>query len=263
MTGKLDGQESTGSDIKKLKILLPYWINHNNQHILDNEKWLGKAEKLGLSEVAGELRKAVEIAKNANRHLELAVRELEKERRTDEEIPSQSHEVPIAKDWKPGSFEFSQIGIIRTPYTDNAPYQPVEEEEGDFRIIVDPAYADGLKKLEGFRYIYVLSYIDRVKKGSSVIVNPPWTGDLEVGTFASRSPVRPNPIGLSIVGVRKIVNNEIFTSGLDVFDNTPLLDIKPYIKDLDTKADANYGWIEEIDDFDHLSLHIKGIPHDY
>jgi len=50
---------------------------------------------------------------------------------------------------------------------------------------------------------------------------------------------------------------------LDVFDRTPLLDIKPYIKDLDSKPDANYGWIEKIDDYEHLLLHIKGVPHSY
>ena len=48
-----------------------------------------------------------------------------------------------------------------------------------------------------------------------------------------------------------------------MFDGTPLLDIKPYIKDLDTKDDANYGWIEDMDDREHLLLHIRGIPHDY
>lgn len=53
------------------------------------------------------------------------------------------------------------------------------------------------------------------------------------------------------------------TSGFDVFDGTPLLDIKPYIKDLDSKGDANYGWIEDLEDRDHLMLHIRGIPHDY
>ena len=57
---------------------------------------------------------------------------------------------------------------------------------------------------------------------------------------------------------------QIFTSGLDVFDSTPLLDIKPYIKDLDLKNDANYGWLDDLDsNKEHLLLHIKGIPHEY
>jgi tRNA (Thr-GGU) A37 N-methylase len=62
---------------------------------------------------------------------------------------------------------------------------------------------------------------------------------------------------------KNITNNEILKSGMDVFDGTPLLDIKPYIKDLDTKPDANYGWIKDMDDRVHLLLHIRGIPHGY
>jgi tRNA-Thr(GGU) m(6)t(6)A37 methyltransferase TsaA len=161
------------------------------------------------------------------------------------------------------SFKLKQIGVIRTPYTDNAPYQPVDKDEGDFRIVIDSQYVGGLYKLVKFRYIYVIYFIHRIKQKPSIVVSPPWTGGMKVGVFASRSPVRPNPIGISIVCIKQIVNNQIFTSGLDVFDGTPLLDIKPYIKDLDAKSDANYGWLEEMDDHEHLLLHIKGIPHDY
>ena len=161
------------------------------------------------------------------------------------------------------SFEMNQIGVIRTPYTENAPYQPVEEDEGDFRIIIEPKYTDGLYKLASFRYIYVIYYIHHVKKEQSMIVTPPWAGGVKVGVFASRSPVRPNHIGISIVRIKSIINNEILTSGLDAFDGTPVLDIKPYIKDLDVKSDANYGWIDEIEGHEHLLLHIKSIPHDY
>jgi len=161
------------------------------------------------------------------------------------------------------TFQLKQIGVIRTPYTDNAPYQPVDDDKGDFRIVVDPKYTDGLYRLAGFRYIYVIYYTHKVKRELSSIVSPPWTEGVKIGVFASRSPVRPNYIGLSIVRIKNIIKNEILTSGLDVFDGTPVLDIKPYIKDLDAKSDANYGWIEEIDDYKHLLLHIKGIPHDY
>ncbi|MEA2021102.1 MAG: tRNA (N6-threonylcarbamoyladenosine(37)-N6)-methyltransferase TrmO [Candidatus Caldatribacteriota bacterium] len=160
------------------------------------------------------------------------------------------------------NFKFKQIGIIYTPYIDNAPYQPVEEE-GNFRIVVDPEYTDGLYKLDKFRYIYVLYYINKLKQKLSLLTSPPWTNDSLVGVFASRSPGRPNRIGLSIVRIKSIIKNIIFTSGLDVFDGTPLLDIKPYIKDLDSKDNANYGWIKDLDNYEHLLLHIKGIPHDY
>ena len=94
-------------------------------------------------------------------------------------------------------------------------------------------------------------------------VSPPWANGLRVGLFASRSPLRPNPIGLSVVRVKGIENNRVYTSGLDVFDGTPLLDIKPYINDLDSKCDANNGWVQNMNEDEHLALHIQGIPHDY
>jgi len=164
---------------------------------------------------------------------------------------------------RPLPFKLKQIGVIRTPYTYNAPYQPVDNDEGDFRIVIDRQYIDGLRQLDKFSYIYVIYLVDRTKRELSMAVTPPWSGGTEVGVFASRSPVRPNPIGLSVVRIKRIVGNEIYTSGLDAFDRTPVLDIKPYIKDLDTKADADYGWIENSADREHLRLHIKGIPHDY
>jgi len=161
-------------------------------------------------------------------------------------------------------FQIRRIGVIRTPYIDNAPYQPVSEDKGDFRVVVDEEYAKGLSDLEKFRYMYIIYYIDRLTHSPSMMVSPPWISGAKVGLFASRSPARPNPIGISVVRIKKIAGNEISTSGLDVFDNTPLLDIKPYVKDLDSKKDANYGWLEGVDsNEEHLLLHIKGIPHEY
>jgi len=112
------------------------------------------------------------------------------------------------------SFKLKQIGVIRTSYIDNAPYQPVEKDEGDFRIVVESQYADGLYKLDKFCYIYVIYYIHRAKRKLSMIASPPWISGEKVGVFASRSPIRPNRIGLSIVRIKSILNNEVFTSGL-------------------------------------------------
>jgi tRNA-Thr(GGU) m(6)t(6)A37 methyltransferase TsaA len=162
---------------------------------------------------------------------------------------------------------FKSIGVIETPYLDYAPYQPVADDKGEFRIVVNPEYEKGLSALERFKYIYVLYFINKLNSEAEMTVKPSWLGSLApaegIGLFSSRSPLRPNPIGLSIVQIKKIEDNIIYTSGLDVFDGTPLLDIKPYIKDLDSKADANYGWLDDIKDKDHLLLHIKGVPHDY
>ena len=158
-------------------------------------------------------------------------------------------------------YEVEQIGILRTPYVNNAPYQPVNDDEGEFRVVVDKEFSEGLCELEKFSYIYVVYYLHRKTGASPMLVTPPWANGKKVGVFASRSPVRPNSIGISVVHVERIVDNEIFVSSLDAFDGTPLLDIKPYINDLDVKHDSNYGWIERMEDKEHLLLHIKGIPH--
>ncbi len=161
------------------------------------------------------------------------------------------------------NYKLEQIGIIKTPYQNSAPYQPIDTDDDKFYIIINHQYADGLSELGKFQYIYVIYYANRITCKPEMMVSPPWAEGKKVGVFASRSPVRPNPLGLSVVRIRNIIENKIYTSGLDVFDGTPLLDIKPYIKDLDDKSDANYGWIEEMNDMEHLTLHIKGIPHDY
>jgi len=153
------------------------------------------------------------------------------------------------------------IGTIHTPYRNKAPYQPVVDAPGDFRLCIEPEFVPGLAALERFGYIYVLYFIHRQNGSPALTVAPDWAPELEVGVFASRSPRRPNPIGLSVVQVCKIVDTEVYTSGLDVFDGTPLLDIKPYIQELDVKTDANYGWLEDVHDKEHLLLHIKGVPH--
>lgn len=158
---------------------------------------------------------------------------------------------------------FNYIGVIHTPYQEKAPYQPVEDDAQEFFIEIKPELVEGLHLLEKFHYIYVLFHTHRVERLASLTVNPPWTDGLQVGVFASRSPARLNPIGLSVVRIKQIQGNIIYTSGLDVFDGTPLLDIKPYIAQLDVKEDANLGWVGEMDDPEHLALHIQGVPHDY
>ncbi|MCE1225838.1 MAG: tRNA (N6-threonylcarbamoyladenosine(37)-N6)-methyltransferase TrmO [Geobacteraceae bacterium] len=162
-----------------------------------------------------------------------------------------------------------EIGTIHTPYSlaSGAPYQPVSDNDPaqrQFYVELDPAYAAGLHRLDSYAYLYLLFYVDRLTKPCRMQISPPWTdGAVTVGLFASRSPARPNPIGLSVVRLLSVEGARIYTSPLDVFDNTPLLDIKPYIRDLDTKTDANYGWIDDLPDKEHLMLHILGIPHEF
>ena len=156
------------------------------------------------------------------------------------------------------------IGTIYTPYASvNTPHQPIPDAPGEFWISLQPEYAAGLADLTKYRYVYVLFYMDQVPGPAKMLVSPPWAGGIEVGLFASRSPQRPNPIGLSIVEVKEITGNEITISGIDVYNGTPLLDIKPYIKSLDIKPDANDGWYDNLPDKDHLVAHLLGRPHEH
>lgn len=238
---------------------------HNNQHVIDTKKWIVKIKRSISEEIAQELTSAIQFFDKMNKIFESVRKKARKVKIESSDVKVEKlKKMPVSGQLKSSkTFGFKQIGVIRTPYKNNAPYQPIEQDQGDFQIIVDPQYIEGLHKLDQFNYIYVIYYIHRVSREVKNIVSPPWTGGIEVGTFASRSPVRPNLIGLSIVRIKQVLKNKIFTTGLDVFDGTPLLDIKPYIKDLDSKCDANYGWIEDLEGYEHLLLHIKGIPHDY
>ena len=177
-------------------------------------------------------------------------------------LPSGCDSKPKRAPWK----HMKAIGTIHTPYLDEAPYQPIVAAKGLFYLQLHAAYAEGLKGVANFRYIYVLYAFHKDLPLTRNIVRPPWApaGTL-VGVFATRSPVRPNPIGISIVKVLRVEGSRVFVSGLDAFDGTPLLDIKPYIADLDVKTDANHGWIDTLPASagDHLKKHILGQPHEH
>ena len=161
----------------------------------------------------------------------------------------------------PEYFSLQGIGHIYTPYQEQTPYQPQKNADGDFYILLDKKYTNGLKKLSTFKYIYVIFYLHKVIRDTKMKVIPPWSHNSEIGVFASRSPNRPNPIGLSIVELKKIEGNKLYISGIDAYNGSPVLDIKPYIDELDAKKDANFGWVQETGDLEHIKLHIKGIAH--
>ncbi|MCR4432640.1 MAG: tRNA (N6-threonylcarbamoyladenosine(37)-N6)-methyltransferase TrmO [Coprothermobacterota bacterium] len=96
------------------------------------------------------------------------------------------------------------------------------------RIEIDPLYEAGLTGLKGFSHIYVLFWMssDQVR----LRVHPRGDPDFEeVGVFASRSPTRPNPIGLTLVRLEEVKGNILTVKGLDAYDGSPVLDIKPFM----------------------------------
>lgn len=156
------------------------------------------------------------------------------------------------------------IGTIHTPYTSmSAPEQSQRDAPGEFWISLKPEYAEGLDQLEKFRYIYLLYFLDQVRSGRDMVVTPTWAGGIQVGLFASRSPNRPNPIGLSVVEIKEISGLDIVITGVDCYNGTPLLDIKPYIRTLDLKEEANDGWFDDLEDRSHLVDHLLGIAHEH
>lgn len=159
---------------------------------------------------------------------------------------------------------FQSIGTIHTPYLAiNTPHQPIADAPGDFWLTLNPEYTSALKTLNTFNYIYVLYHLDQVTPPAELLTRSPWAPETEIGLFASRSPQRPNPIGLSIVRVKEINGNEITISGIDTYNGTPLLDIKPYLQFLDSKEDANNGWFDALPDKEHTIAHVLGLTHEH
>lgn len=139
--------------------------------------------------------------------------------------------------------EFRPIGILHTPYIESAPFRPDKKASGEFFIELYPEFEAALKQLEKFSHIIIFYHFSK-SEHSKLTAHPPLHGK-EVGLFASRSPNRINKIGINIVELKKIEKNRIYTSPTDALDGTPLLDIKPYIKDLDCFPEANNGWQDE------------------
>ncbi len=159
-----------------------------------------------------------------------------------------------------GELAVTPIGIAHTPYKHEAPYQPRQSEIGEFYVEIFPEFAVGLVGVEKLSYVYMVSYLHQ-SHGYSLTVTPPWQVDerpQQVGLFASRSPNRPSPLGLTLAEVRQIEGNRIYTGPLDLFDGTPVVDIKPHLRTLDETDFGNDGWLA---DSDHLRLHKEGIPH--
>lgn len=130
------------------------------------------------------------------------------------------------------------IGKIVTPFQegDVVPRQSVALQQTKGKIEILHEFQVGLKGLEKFSHIFAIFQFDR---NDSFHLNvKPYLRQKRRGLFATRSPHRPSGIGLSIYKIEKIEDNVIYVNGVDVLDNTPLLDIKPYVPEIDIIKDA-------------------------
>jgi tRNA-Thr(GGU) m(6)t(6)A37 methyltransferase TsaA len=133
------------------------------------------------------------------------------------------------------------IGRIRTPWKtrDECPKNP-RESDAECTIEVDPRWAAGLRDIETCSHVVVLYWMDRARR--DLVVQVPRHYGEQRGTFALRSPARPNPIALSVARLLRVDGNKLTVRGLDCLDGTPLLDLKPYFASTDAVPDASVGW---------------------
>ncbi len=136
------------------------------------------------------------------------------------------------------------IGIIRSPILSpqDAPIQPAGAKGIIGTIIINENFTEGLSDLEGFSHIYLLYQFHLATKQSLTVT--PFMDTTPRGVFSTRSPLRPNHIGLSIVQLTGIKDNTLTVADIDIVDQTPLLDIKPYIYNFDNVENSTSGWMK-------------------
>ncbi len=146
------------------------------------------------------------------------------------------------------------IGIIRTPYREkqHAPRQPGVDKKsviGSIELYPDNNFDQALEHLSGFERIWIISWFHQNAEWKPKVL-PPRSGRTKRGVFATRSPHRPNPIGLSLCKLIDVKGRTIRVENPDLLDGTPILDIKPYIPYAEAFPDSEIGWLAEVENGD-------------
>ena len=139
--------------------------------------------------------------------------------------------------------QFKPIGKIQTPHKtkEDCPIQPIYASNAEGKIEIFKQYAIGLKDIETFSHLHILYLFDRA--GEVQMIRPTFLDDEPHGIYASRHPCRPNAIGMSIVQLIERAGNMLNVRGVDILNDTPLIDIKPYIPKFDIIESASNGWV--------------------
>ncbi|MBN2227264.1 MAG: tRNA (N6-threonylcarbamoyladenosine(37)-N6)-methyltransferase TrmO [candidate division Zixibacteria bacterium] len=140
---------------------------------------------------------------------------------------------------------FKPIGVIHNTVTDlkNAPRSEHMAEGVTATVEIYPQYTQGLTDLDGFSHIILLVHF-HLSEGYDLMATP-FLGNTRRGVFATRSPRRPNPLGMSIVKLVKIVGNILQIENTEMVDGTPVLDIKPYVPPPYRREIVKLGWLEQ------------------
>lgn len=144
----------------------------------------------------------------------------------------------------PEHITFRPIGIIHSSFKSlkGIPIQ-FHQSEAEGEIIIFPEYQAALKDVDGFSHIYCIYYFDMVKQPVP-LQSKPFLDDEKKGVFSTRTPFRPNPIGISVLEVINVENNVITVKNIDILDSTPVLDIKPFLTEFDGIKSVKSGWLE-------------------
>lgn len=136
------------------------------------------------------------------------------------------------------------IGRICTPFAEAAgtPIQPAFAEGAQGRVVVNSSLTPALDDIEGFERLWLVYFMDRVGPFRLKVI--PYRDTVEHGVFATRSPCRPNAIGLSVVRLLSREGSVLHVADVDMLDGTPLLDIKPYVPMFDAHPSARAGWFD-------------------
>ena len=143
-------------------------------------------------------------------------------------------------------FSFEPIGVVRSPFTDTSqiPKGPAAKHDAEGSLDLHPELEPGLMDIEGFSHLYVLWVFDRAEQGD-LIAHPP-IDDRPHGVFATRSPRRPNALGLTVVRLLAREGPRLRVRGLDMLDGTPFLDLKPYLSSIPPE-ELKRGWLDEVE----------------
>jgi tRNA (adenine37-N6)-methyltransferase len=138
------------------------------------------------------------------------------------------------------------IALMKTPFSETAqiPKGPNAKHDAEGVIDVRPDLEAGLQDIEGFSHLYVIWVFHRVD-GYDLVAHPP-TDDRPHGVFATRSPRRPNPIGLTVVRLLRRDGRRLHVSGVGTLDGTPVLDIKPYLSSVPA-GELRRGWLADVE----------------
>ena len=141
------------------------------------------------------------------------------------------------------TIRYKSIGIIHSPFNEpsEAPIQATIAKDIQGTVDIFPEYAEGLTDIEGFSHI-ILIYHFHLSRKFALKVKPYLDNELR-GVFATRAPSRPNPIGVSVVRLIKVEREKLHIRDVDIIDGTPLLDIKPYVPEFDTREKEKIGWL--------------------